>query len=59
MITLNLTDDQAEILGYALTKALRLERASADTAKRNSDHQRGARDRQYRIEELRCILDAA
>ncbi len=32
--TLTLTDDQAEILGYALTSALRQERLGADNTAR-------------------------
>ena len=61
MITLNLTDDQAEILGFALTVALRDQEFKRTTAKAagNANAVEGCNDRGHRIEEVRCLLDAA
>lgn len=57
MITLTLTAEQTEILGYALTSALRREDHAINHAKRGSAARAGANERFQRIEELRRILD--
>jgi hypothetical protein len=70
--TLNLTDEQSETLGFALTAALRSVRNQAELDKvalrnpgRLSDPQSvrdrldANRDRAERIEELRFMLDVA
>ncbi len=57
--TLTLTEEQAEILGFALTAAKRqqLKQAAEHAAARNEAGELGCRERARRIEELRDLLD--
>ncbi len=59
MITLTLTDDEAEILGFALNRTARNQRDTADNARPGSDHKSGCRSRQLRLEALANKLDIA
>ena len=61
MITIELTGEQAETLGFALTVAKRNVLATADTHKRQGSKCLAGNDteRAQRIEELRVLLDLA
>lgn len=61
MIDLTLTDAQAEMLGYALTKAKLQEQSFAAMYDQQGSgcHAASCRERIRRIEELRMILDRA
>lgn len=60
-MTLDITLEQAQILGFALTLAKRNqdEQAHGHVRRGNSVAELGCRDRAARIEELRVLLDAA
>ncbi len=61
MITLTLTEEQAETLGYALSAARRFEMQKAREREENhqTDLAGASRERARRIEELRVMLDTA
>ena len=57
--TLTLTEDQAEIIGYCLTKTLRAENATIEQHGTGSIAWNGAHARAHRIEQVRDLLDTA
>lgn len=59
MITLTLTDDQAEIVGFALMKQAQHERKTGTSTHANEHVRQGCAQRCARLEEVRDILDIA
>lgn len=55
--TLTLTEDQAEMLGYALNRAHRHEIEKVDYAATPSRIRKECRERAHKINELRDLLD--